>query len=146
MRIWSLHPKYLDPSGLVALWRESLLARAVLRGETRGYRHHPQLERFRTQTAPRAAISAYLSAVHAESLDRGYSFDRSKVGRVRTLPTIRVSAGQVAFEWQHLLRKLRARNPAVYERWHTIDAPQCHPLFHVRAGPVEAWERAHDEV
>jgi hypothetical protein len=31
MRIWSLHPKYLDSKGLVALWRESLLAKNVLR-------------------------------------------------------------------------------------------------------------------
>jgi hypothetical protein len=29
-RIWSLHPKYLDARGLVALWREGLLAQAVL--------------------------------------------------------------------------------------------------------------------
>ena len=32
MRLWSLHPCYLDPAGLVAVWREGLLARAVLRG------------------------------------------------------------------------------------------------------------------
>ncbi|HEU5178767.1 MAG TPA: pyrimidine dimer DNA glycosylase/endonuclease V, partial [Burkholderiales bacterium] len=32
MRLWSLHPKYLDARGLVALWREALLAQAVLRG------------------------------------------------------------------------------------------------------------------
>jgi hypothetical protein len=43
MRLWSLHPQYLDPQGLVALWREALLAQAVLRGKTRGYKHHPQL-------------------------------------------------------------------------------------------------------
>lgn len=28
MRLWSLHPKHLDPQGLVALWREVLLARS----------------------------------------------------------------------------------------------------------------------
>src|SRR5690606_6899395 len=42
MRLWSLHPRYLDRQGLLALWREALLARAVLRGETRGYTLHPQ--------------------------------------------------------------------------------------------------------
>ncbi len=36
MRIWTLHPQYLDRQGLVALWREGLLAQEVLRGQTRG--------------------------------------------------------------------------------------------------------------
>ena len=43
MRLWSIHPRYLDSMGLVALWREALLAQAVLRGETKGYKFHPQL-------------------------------------------------------------------------------------------------------
>src|SRR5580765_515734 len=106
MRLWTLHPKYLDPQGLVALWREALLARAVLRGETRGYRNHPQLERFRSQTAPLSSISAYLSGVHVEAVSRGYSFDRNKIGRVRTPVALTVTTGQIAYEWQHLLLKL----------------------------------------
>ena len=36
MRLWSLHPRYLDAKGLVALWREGLLAQAVLKGQTKG--------------------------------------------------------------------------------------------------------------
>lgn len=38
MRLWVSHPKYLDCKGLVALWRESLLARKVLKGKTKGWR------------------------------------------------------------------------------------------------------------
>ncbi len=76
MRLWSIHPQYLDPQGLVALWREALLAQAVLRGETRGYRNHPQLERFKEHAAPLAAISHYLQAVYAEATRRGYRFNR----------------------------------------------------------------------
>ena len=54
MRIWSLHPKYLDTKGLVALWRETLLAKHVLEGKTKGYRNHPQLDRFKkAQNPPR---------------------------------------------------------------------------------------------
>src|SRR5687767_5963836 len=117
MRLWSLHPRYLDPQGLVALWREALLARAVLRGETRGYRHHPQLERFLSQPSPRAAISSYLHSIHSEALQRGYSFDARKVGPARTRATISVSSGQVEYEWEHLLRKLAVRNPPLHERW-----------------------------
>ncbi|WP_245747334.1 pyrimidine dimer DNA glycosylase/endonuclease V [Frateuria terrea] len=52
MHLWTPHPKHLDRQGLLALWREGLLARAVLRGQTRGYRQHPPLERFRGH-APR---------------------------------------------------------------------------------------------
>lgn len=47
MRIWSLHPKYLDTKGLVALWRETLLAQHVLSGKTKRYKNHPQLARFK---------------------------------------------------------------------------------------------------
>jgi hypothetical protein len=32
MRLWTLHPQYLDPRGLVALWRVALLAQQVLLG------------------------------------------------------------------------------------------------------------------
>lgn len=141
MRLWSLHPKYLDPQGLVALWREALLAQAVLRGQTRGYRNHPQLDRFRAETAALSAINAYLAGVYDEAVSRGYAFDRRKIGRVRTVTTIPVTRGQVEHEWQHLLNKLSVRNPALHERWSAERAPRCHTLFRVRAGEVESWER-----
>lgn len=141
MRLWSLHPRYLDPQGLVALWREALLARAVLCGKTRGYRSHPQLERFRSHVAPRSAISCYLKGVHAEATARGYSFDRTKIGRALSQAPILVTAGQVEYEWRHLLRKLAIRNPALHEQWRTVGAPECHPLFRVQAGGIEQWER-----
>ena len=143
MRLWSLHPRYLDSRGLVALWREGLLARAVLRGETRGYRHHPQLERFQSQTAPRSAINSYLAAVHGEAQARGYSFDRTKIGPVRPVKPIPVTTEQLSYEWQHLLRKLAKRSPGAYRQWRSVGSPQCHPLFRSRPGPVESWERTH---
>jgi hypothetical protein len=142
MRLWSLHPKYLDPQGLVALWREALLAKAVLRGQTRGYKHHPQLERFKSHPAPRYAINAYLAAVLAEADRRGYSFDRGKVGPVRNVSRIRVTAGQMDHEWRHLMAKLRTRNPALHRQWRDAKAREVHPLLEIVAGPVETWERA----
>src|SRR5512142_1986887 len=105
MRIWSLHPKHLDRAGLVALWREALLAQAVLRGRTRGYRHHPQLERFRDCRAPVAAIAAYLRAVHREASRRGYRFDSTRIARARTPMRLTVTRGQLEYEWKHLQRK-----------------------------------------
>lgn len=141
MRLWSLHPKYLDAPGLVALWREALLARAVLRGQTRGYRHHPQLERFRAHAQPRTAINAYLAAVHAEAVARGYAFDKAKLGRARAATPMPVSFGQLAFEWQHLRQKLARRSPEKFAQWQAVAVPACHPLFYPEAGPVASWER-----
>jgi hypothetical protein len=139
VRLWTLHPRHLDGPGLVALWREALLAQAVLRGRTRGYRHHPQLARFRACGSPRAAINAYLLAVHEEAERRGYAFDRSRIRRCgcRLLPA---SSGQLEHEWRWLLAKLRRRNPALYRRMRA-EAPRPHPLFELQAGPVEPWER-----
>jgi hypothetical protein len=141
VRLWTLHPKYLDPQGLVALWREGLLARAVLRGATRGYRHHPQLARFRGQPAPRATINAYLGGIAAEAAARGYSFDRGKLGPARGARRLRATRGQLLYEWQHLMRKLRRRSPALHARWRGTRAPEPHPLFRVVAGNIEPWER-----
>jgi len=141
MRLWSLHSKYLDAQGLVALWRETLLAQAVLRGETRGYRNHPQLDRFKNHATPLAAISLYLKAIHAEAETRGYSFDKSKIKPTRKAVTLTVTSGQMAYEWAHLLVKLKDRSPALYRKWLTTETPGAHPLFEVREGEVEAWER-----
>ena len=141
MRLWSLHPKYLDPKGLVALWREALLAQAVLRGETRGYRSHPQLKRFRAQSSPLAFIAEYLRAVHAESIERGYRFDERKIPYRGTSERIEVTRGQVDFEWRHLHTKLEARAPQWREAYARVAAPSPHPLFLVVPGGIADWER-----
>lgn len=141
MRLWTLHPKYLDAQGLVALWREALLAREVLRGRTAGYRHHPQLERFRSCELPRSAINRYLGLIHAESTTRGYRFDRSKLRPVASLQRIDVTDGQLAVEWRWLMSKLRERNPAVYRSHAEVALPKASPMFRIVRGPVAAWER-----
>ena len=142
MRLWSIHPAYLDAPGLVALWREGLLARKVLRNLTRGYRHHPQLERFRSRPDPVATIDAYLVAVYEESVRRGYAFDRARIGRRRraTSPFAETS-GQLAYEWDHFKRKLRIRNPALLRALAGLDRPRPHPLFRIVPGPVRGWEK-----
>jgi hypothetical protein len=144
MRIWSLHPKYLDTQGLVALWREALLAQKVLQGKTKGYQNHPQLIRFRSHPNPVAAIATYLFAVHAESIRRGYTFDVSKIGGRRTFKRIACTRGQLGYEWEHLKKKLRTRNPVRYRELLRV-APEVHPLFTLIQGERESWEvvRAH---
>jgi Pyrimidine dimer DNA glycosylase len=141
MRLWSFHPKYLDSQGLVALWREALLAQAVIREQTQGYRQHPQLIRFKRQSAPVSAIATYLTAVHMEACARSYTFDKSKIASKRKVPPIPVTSGQIEYEWTHLLRKLAQRSPANYERVRTERTPECHPSFELVNGDVESWER-----
>ncbi len=139
MRIWTVHPKCLDSRGLVAVWREALLAQAVLRGRTVGYRHHPQLDRFRGEPSPPGSIAAYLRAVHAEALERGFRFDAARIGRARATRPVAATRGQLAFEWEHLLSKLRTRDPARFARLADV-RPAAHPLFRLVPGPVEQWE------
>lgn len=141
MRLWSLHPQYLDPQGLVALWREGLLAHHVLHGLTKGYRQHPQLERFKAHAEPLAAIDAYLWAVQQHATERGYRFDANKLGALLPVKPLTVSEGQIAYEWEHLLRKLQTRNPALYEQWRHTTTPACHPLMLAGPGPIAPWER-----
>jgi len=142
VRLWSLHPKYLDARGLTAVWREALLAQAVLRGRTRGYKHHPQLQRFAKSGAPRAAIARYLRAVQAEATLRGYQFDASRIGRGGggRSKTLAVTRGQLSYEWQHLRHKLRGRSPAWLRRLPAISVPHAHPMFRVLRGGIASWE------
>jgi hypothetical protein len=141
VRLWSLHPRYLDPQGLVALWREALLAKAVLGGRTRGYRQHPQLDRFRAHAFPRSAINAYLLEIYAEASRRGYAFDRSKIGPLRGVRPIPVTNGQLAFEWRHLMRKLARRSRPLHRSWLGTTRVKCHPCFQRIPGTIEPWER-----
>lgn len=141
MRLWSIHPQYLDRIGLVALWRESLLAQKVLLDQTKGYKAHPQLSRFRTAPDPVPAIGYYLNAVAQEAESRGYRFDRSKIIVAYVVPAINVAAGQIDYEWQRLLHKMQQRSPAMYERHKDLKAVACHPLFHIVPGGIADWER-----
>lgn len=140
MRLWSLHPRYLDRAGLLALWREALLAQAVLTGKTRGYLRHPQLNRFREQGDPAGAIAAYLEAVREEAGRRGYRFDGAKIGPRRGGP-ISVTAGQLAYEGEHLRGKLLARDRDAARRLPVSGELLPHPLFVVVAGGVAGWEK-----
>ncbi|QJR13586.1 pyrimidine dimer DNA glycosylase/endonuclease V [Usitatibacter palustris] len=142
MRLWSLHPRYLDSQGLVAAWREALLAQAVLAGRTRGYQHHPQLDRFRASRTPLRCVAAYLRALHDEATARGYRFDASKIGRAGEVEPIAVTRGQMAHEWKHLEAKLRRRSPAWLAELGKIARVKPHPLFKVVAGGIADWERA----
>ncbi|MBF0308204.1 MAG: hypothetical protein HQL56_01585 [Magnetococcales bacterium] len=140
MRLWTLHPRLLDATGLVALWREGLLGRKVLSGGTTGYRHHPQLRRFRDDPDPVNRLGCYLLEVWEESRRRGYRFDRERLGEVRTESRLlEETRGQLLWEWSHLRAKLTLRSP----RWleDLPETPEAHPLFRLIEGEVRSWEK-----
>ncbi|MBU1690306.1 MAG: pyrimidine dimer DNA glycosylase/endonuclease V [Gammaproteobacteria bacterium] len=141
MRLWTLHPQYLDAQGLVAVWREALLGQKVLLGQTSGYRNHPQLARFRALDEPVAGIASYLAGVHADALRRSYHFDASKIVEPRWLGQIEATTGQLAYEWTHLCRKLALRDPVRLAGFSNVEIPEAHPLFCVVEGGIASWEK-----
>ncbi|HEX2723323.1 MAG TPA: pyrimidine dimer DNA glycosylase/endonuclease V [Gemmatimonadaceae bacterium] len=142
MRLWTIHPRHLDAVGLVALWREALLAQAVLLGRTRGYTQHPQLQRFRSAEDPAAFIAGYLKVVSDEADTRGYLFNPELIVASGTpLRRIAETKGQLLYEWEHLGQKLRLRSPAWYRDRIAGVQPAPHPLFRLVAGGVRDWER-----
>ena len=141
MRLWTLHPRYLDAKGLVAAWREALLAQKVLAGGTRGYTRHPQLARFRAHDWPLWVMASYLGGLAAEATRRKYHFDTSKIPPRRFRGQMDETRGQLLFEWEHLRTKLRARAPELYRQWRDIAMPEAHPMFRIIPGGVQEWEK-----
>lgn len=145
MRLWSLHPKYLDVKGLLALWREGLLARAVLKGKTKGYTNHPQLIRFKNQKNPVLFLDTFLNQVYLESKHRGYNFNLEKIGTKHTREQIPVTQGQLSYEMEHLLGKLQQREPEKYQQTKKMlnedKFPIPNPVFMIIPGNIELWEK-----
>ena len=141
MRLWSIHPAYLDTKGLVAVWREGLLAQAVLAGRTKGYRHHPQLTRFKKLKNPLRGISTYLHVICDEADRRNYRFSRERIiqSRMNGL-RISVTSGQLLYEVEHLKRKLKQRGDRTSRASLNSSKIQPHPLFRRRPGVLEKWE------
>jgi hypothetical protein len=140
LRIWSIHPKYLDAKGLVALWRETLLAKKVLAGKTKGYKNHPQLQRFKESANPIDSINHYLSEVYNEALKRDYNFDRKKINWNFNEAKISVTNGQIEYEAAHLLSKLRKRDIKKFKELKNVKRFLLHPIFKIKRGGIEAWE------
>lgn len=143
MRLWSIHPKYLDWMGLGALWRESLLAREVLKGKTKGWKQHPQLNRFKTHENPLKAIEYYLLKVHEEATLRGYHYDSTKIlVKPFYVNKIPITSGQLDFELELFMNRSKKRTPSWFQKLveSNIVRPDPHPIFTVEKGNPGSWE------
>ena len=130
----------LDTKGLVALWRETLLAKNVLEGKTVGYRNHPQLERFKNSPNPIDTINQYLSIVYDEALKRKFNFNERKFSTPNIPLYLTVSEGQITYEFDHLLKKLKHREITLYEKLKETKNILPHPMFKIIKGKIEKWE------
>jgi hypothetical protein len=140
MRLWTIHPRYLDTKGLLAAWREGLLAQQVLLNKMRGYRNHPQLRRFKSSPDPIGSIAGYLRAIHGEAVNRGYRFNGDKISLADFRGEIPCTRGQLLYEWKHLKEKVRLRDARRFREIEGIEQPEPHPIFKIVEGDVEDWE------
>lgn len=140
MRIWSIHPKYLDSKGIVALWRETLLAKNVLQCNTKGYKNHPQLIRFKQMDNPVESINVYLSYIYQEAQIRGYLFDNTKFDSQAVSDKITVTSKQIEYEYAHLNKKLKVRDNLRFQSNVLNSCIEAHPMFNVIEGEIEKWE------
>jgi len=132
---------YLDSKGLVALWREALLAQAIFKGDTKAYARHPQLVRFWQSRTPIKSIAAFLRIVHAEGSRRGFKFDIDKIGQGGHVECIAVTRGQINYEWDHFMAKLLMRDPQRFKELKSVRKIDPNPLFKIIQGGVEEWEK-----
>ena len=145
MRLWSIHPKYLDSIGLIALWRESLLAKKVLEGNTKGYTNHPQLIRFKNMGQGKLVyVNNYLLTIYNESIVRGFIFNKDKIDLLDAniaLENMYVTNGQLEYEFSWLLEKLQKRSVEKYHENLEVENIEPNPIFSIIKGPVEEWEK-----
>lgn len=148
MRLWTIHPKYLDQKGLVAAWREGLLAKKVLEGKTKGYKNHPQLKRFLECDWSIIAINQYLSEIYNEAEKRGYKFNKDKIEIVcnEIDSKIRVTRKQIQYEYELLKIKIMKRDEKKYQTIKNIEEVEISDIFEVEEGEVEIWEKKRPEV
>ena len=145
MRIWSVHPELLDTRGLVAAWREGLLAQAcLLRGEG-GYANHSQLLRFKAHEAPLEAICSVLWDIAEEAGRRGYNFNTDKIHE-HTIEKVVVTTDQLDYELDHLYIKLCRRDmyqaDKLAEMRDQLEPEElAGPSFEVVDGPIAEWEK-----
>lgn len=150
MRLWSLHPSYLDKQALQVCWADALQAleyykqeRAYMKGITNDLSpyFYPCLDRFRMTGSPIAHITNYLHGLCDESERRNTPFGRAKLPEFTPGLRLKVTDGQIAREEKLLLLQLnRRKQTQLWMDLFVAEYVQPHPLFEIVSGPVEPWE------
>lgn len=160
MRVWSIHPAYLDTKGLVASWKEGIQGLNALRnprkpnGKWAMFAHHPQLIRFKRFENPELCLSEYLHFIADEADRRNYNFNRNLIlPRLDENPyQIWITCGQLIYEWDFLSHKVTCRTgfweygkPTINGKStvETIASWSCvvHPMVVLIPGDIECWEK-----
>lgn len=156
MRIWSISPSLLDSKRLNAQWREALLCRKVLEGNTKGYKNHPQFLRVKKHPQPFYFINMFLYYVWEEGNSRGYKYDREKLieglGSVygEPLKPMEVTEEQLEYEFHHNQLKMDSQcdrykaNELLLKESNVI--PVNNFLFKVTEGKIEDFEKQKEET
>ena len=114
----------------------------ILRPFRQAQRASPQTYRDSAGVRHRSGQSPPIcTGLYAESLARGYCFDAAKISRARYSGLLRVTRGQLDYEWKHLLAKLVMRDLDRHRQLRKIKRPRPHPLFRIIAGSREDWEK-----
>jgi hypothetical protein len=101
------------------------------------------LFRFKTADNPQESIAAYLWFIADEADKRNFKFNRGKIVKNCDCRQIKVTEGQLEYEFRHLLSKLKVRDPKRYEELKAIKKIKYHPLFRKVDGDIEDWEVIH---
>lgn len=86
-----------------------------------------------------SAIATYLHAVQTEAATPANTVSMQARSE-RSAEPIPVTRGQLDYEWQHLLAKLRLRDPSMLQQFVDLSEPEAHPLFKCVPGLVAEWE------
>ena len=155
MRLWSIHPKYLDSKRLTAQWREALLCRKVLEGKTKGYKSHPQFLRAKNHSQPFYFINYFLYTIWQEATNRGYNYDKSKLIMELSekyqcpFESIEVTTGQLEYEYHHMQLKageFSSQYVINEEAFMNEGFIEPNPCFVSIPGDIQSFEKVKDET
>lgn len=159
MRLWTIHPSFLDQKGLCGLWRETLVGlKALEKGPGAPWYNHPQLARFKVYPNGLAMLAEYAEHVLDEGHKRGYNFNTALLEPYLELyemnfdGCIMVTKGQFDYEVEHFIRKLASRDEMRYQLYMEKMGPRSlyqpkievfvpNPVFRIVDGPIEVWEK-----
>ena len=148
MRIWSLHPQYLDQKGLGGQWEEGIIAQNTLFFQEGKYLNYPVLHRVKAHQEPVAWIGMYLNEILKEAnVNRGYNYNDQLIKQLKPTLPMPVTRGQLYYEWTLLQGRLQKRDPVKMSLNDGVDINniKANPMFYVIDGDIEDWERVKEK-